>query len=66
MQEDNRFSNNLALKMFLYSLIPLLHLNLNIAISVEYQKKHDRQINAITIIYLLQYYPDYFPNPLAQ
>ncbi len=34
--------------------MPLLHVNLNIAISVQYKKKHDRQINTITTIYLLQ------------
>ncbi len=37
MQENNGFSNN-SIKNVLYSLIPLLHLNLNIAVSVQFKK----------------------------
>ncbi len=43
----------IAFKCFIVA-IPLLHLNLNIAISVQYKKNMDRERNAITIIYLLQ------------
>ncbi len=52
MQKKKKFSDNVALQMF-FILIPLLHLNLNIVISVQCKEKHDGQINVNTIIHLL-------------
>ncbi len=38
MQENNNFSKNNSIKNVFMSLIPLLPLNLNIAIYVQYKK----------------------------